>query len=198
MKEYHKFNPCTKETRNKISKAISGNNNQNYGRIYSLEEKNYLSNKSKKSREAVKLLYDVYKQHGGQKTWNNFQLAIKSGDICFEPIKPSVLLSDSHNSIIANNKIPFKVTKDRAELYKIYKSVGGTLKWNEFQSYYKQNLNVINTSDDSVQIRTGDKLVQFMHLPVLHTAFQEVCSEDFDKLKPETERIGGFGSSGTR
>jgi len=61
------------------------------------------------------------------------------------------------------------------------------------------HLNVINTGDDHVQIKTGDKLVQFMHLPVLHTAFQEVCTEDFDKLKPDSDRgAGGFGSSGTK
>lgn len=61
------------------------------------------------------------------------------------------------------------------------------------------HLNVINTSDEPVQIKTGDKLVQFMHLPVLHTAFQEVCTEDFYKLAPESDRgAGGFGSSGTK
>ena len=60
------------------------------------------------------------------------------------------------------------------------------------------HLNVINTSDDPVQIKTGDKLVQFMHIPVLHTAFQEVLSEDFDKLKPNSDRGScGFGSSGS-
>lgn len=61
------------------------------------------------------------------------------------------------------------------------------------------HLNVINTGDEPVQIKTGDKLVQFMHIPVLHTAFQEVLSEDFEKLKPDSDRgAGGFGSSGTK
>lgn len=61
------------------------------------------------------------------------------------------------------------------------------------------HLNVINTGDEPVQIKTGDKLVQFIHLPVIHSFFQEVCSEDFDKLKPDSARgSGGFGSSGTR
>lgn len=60
------------------------------------------------------------------------------------------------------------------------------------------HLNVINTGDEPVQIKTGDKLVQFMHLPVIHSYFQEVCSEDFEKLKPASIRAGGgFGSSGT-
>lgn len=61
------------------------------------------------------------------------------------------------------------------------------------------HLNVINTGDEPIQIKTGDKLVQFMHIPVLHTAFQEVLSEDFEELKPDSDRgAGGFGSSGTK
>jgi deoxyuridine 5'-triphosphate nucleotidohydrolase len=60
------------------------------------------------------------------------------------------------------------------------------------------HLGVINTGDEPVQIKTGEKLVQFMHLPVLHTFFQEVSFEDFDKLKPDSNRgCRGFGSSDT-
>lgn len=59
------------------------------------------------------------------------------------------------------------------------------------------HLGIINTSDEHVQLKTGDKVVQFMHIPVLHTALQEVSSEDFDKLKPDSKRgSNGFGSSG--
>lgn len=60
------------------------------------------------------------------------------------------------------------------------------------------HLNVINTGDEPVHVKTGEKLVQFMHIPVLHTTFQEVLSEDFEKLKPNSDRgSGGFGSSGS-
>ena len=59
------------------------------------------------------------------------------------------------------------------------------------------HLSVINTGSEPVQIKTGEKLVQFMHIPVIHSAFQEILSEDFDKLKPDSDRgSGGFGSSG--
>ena len=59
------------------------------------------------------------------------------------------------------------------------------------------HLSVINTSSEPVQIKTGEKLVQFMHIPVIHSVFQEILSEDFDKLKPNSDRgSGGFGSSG--
>ena len=61
------------------------------------------------------------------------------------------------------------------------------------------HISLINTTDEPVQIKTGDKVVQFMHLPVLCTSYQEVCSEDFEKLKPDSNRgSGGFGSSGTK
>lgn len=74
--------------------------------------------------------------------------------------------------------------------------LGACLIDHDYQS--EIHLSVINTGDEPVQIKTGEKLVQFMHLPVLHTVFQEVCSEDFDKLKPDSTRgCGGFGSSGT-
>jgi len=60
------------------------------------------------------------------------------------------------------------------------------------------HLNLINTTRDIVQLKTGDKVVQFMHLPIIRSEFQEVCSEDFDKLKPDSKRGDkGFGSSGT-
>lgn len=59
------------------------------------------------------------------------------------------------------------------------------------------HLSVINTGSEPVQIKTGEKLVQFMHIPVIHSVFQEILSEDFDKLKPNSDRgSGGFGSSG--
>lgn len=59
------------------------------------------------------------------------------------------------------------------------------------------HLSVINTDSEPVQIKTGEKLVQFMHIPVIHSVFQEILSEDFDKLKPNSDRgSGGFGSSG--
>jgi dUTPase len=99
-----------------------------------------------------------------------------------------VIIGDPNTCLLAVNKSGVAANKGLI--------VGACLVDHDYQ--LEIHLNVINTSDDSVQIKTGDKLVQFMHIPVLHTVFQEVCSEDFDKLKPDTERTGGFGSSGTR
>ena len=60
------------------------------------------------------------------------------------------------------------------------------------------HLNVINTGTTPVSIKTGDKLVQFMHLPVFYPAWHEVSNEEYTNTATATSRgEGGFGSSGT-
>ena len=99
-----------------------------------------------------------------------------------------VIIGDEDTCLLAVNKSGVAANKGL--------TVGACLVDHDYQA--EIHLNLINTGGDPVQIKTGEKLVQFMHLPVLHTAFQEVCSEDFDKLKPDSKRkSGGFGSSGT-
>ena len=203
LKEYNRLNPRTKETCDKISKAISGKNNPNYGKVYTDDEKDHLRCKSKTSRDAVKFLYSIYKRYGGILQWNDFQSAIKKGSIVFEEFATSVythMFETKQQDIDLPKKTPFKVTKDKAAMYKLYKRHGGELKWNDFQSAYNKgeiHLSVINTGSEPVQIKTGEKLVQFMHIPVIHSVFQEILSEDFDKLKTNSDRgSGGFGSSG--
>ena len=99
-----------------------------------------------------------------------------------------VIIGDPNTCLLAVNKSGVASKKGLV--------IGACLIDHDYQS--EIHLNVINTSDEPVQIKTGEKLVQFMHLPVIHSYFQEVCSEDFEKLKPESARgSGGFGSSGT-
>jgi len=100
-----------------------------------------------------------------------------------------VIIGDNNTCLLAVNKSGVAANKGLI--------VGACLVDADYQA--EIHLNVINTSDEPVQIKTGDKLVQFMHLPILCTSYQEVCSEDFEKLKPESVRKGGgFGSSGTQ
>lgn len=99
-----------------------------------------------------------------------------------------VIIGDEDTCLLAVNKSGVAANKGL--------TVGACLVDHDYQS--EIHLNLINTDSDPVQIKTGEKVVQFMHLPVLHTVFQEVCEEDFDKLKPDSKRkSGGFGSSGT-
>lgn len=61
------------------------------------------------------------------------------------------------------------------------------------------HINVINTSNDVVRIVTGEKLIQFIHTPVLLTPLDEVDAEEFERLHAESLRgEGGFGSTGVQ
>ena len=53
------------------------------------------------------------------------------------------------------------------------------------------HLHVINTSNTIQTISTGQKLVQFVLLPVLYCDIKEV-----DHIENNTQRKGGFGSTG--
>jgi dUTP pyrophosphatase len=53
------------------------------------------------------------------------------------------------------------------------------------------HLHVINTSNQDQHIKSGQKLVQFILVPVFYDEIQEVTS-----IENDTERTGGFGSTG--
>lgn len=88
-------------TRGKMSNAHKGEKNPFYGKHLSDEHRAKLSasRKDKKHTDCakekiraaqqarlvgLKLLYNTYKNNGGDKKWNDFQKALKSGDITFE------------------------------------------------------------------------------------------------------------------
>lgn len=61
------------------------------------------------------------------------------------------------------------------------------------------HISVINTSNDTVMIKTGEKLIQFIHTPVLLTPIEEVDEYMFNALHDKSQRgEGGFGSTGTK
>lgn len=61
------------------------------------------------------------------------------------------------------------------------------------------HISVINTSNVPVTIIGGEKLIQFMHVPVLLSALEEIDKETYNKLHGTSERgEGGFGSTGTK
>lgn len=60
------------------------------------------------------------------------------------------------------------------------------------------HLSVINTSDVPVEIRCGEKLVQFLEHPIVLSNYREISKEDFSKIKKSERGEGGFGSSGTK
>jgi dUTP pyrophosphatase len=61
------------------------------------------------------------------------------------------------------------------------------------------HINVINTSNKDVKISSGDKLIQFIHTPVLLSPVEEVSETEFTALHESSTRgEGGFGSTGTK
>lgn len=61
------------------------------------------------------------------------------------------------------------------------------------------HINVINTGKDTVIVETGDKLIQFIHTPVLLSPIDEVDEYIFNALHDKSQRgAGGFGSTGVK
>lgn len=61
------------------------------------------------------------------------------------------------------------------------------------------HISVINTSNEDVIIKTGEKLIQFIHTPVLLTSPEEVDEFMFNALHDKSQRgEGGFGSTGVQ
>jgi dUTP pyrophosphatase len=59
------------------------------------------------------------------------------------------------------------------------------------------HISVINTSNVPVTIKTGEKLIQFIHTPVLLTSPEEIDEYTFNSLHDKSARgEGGFGSTG--
>ena len=59
------------------------------------------------------------------------------------------------------------------------------------------HLHLVNTSDKTVTIEPGDKLTQFLLIPVDHCAVEVV--DESDLFEEETQRgAGGFGSTGIK
>ena len=55
---------------------------------------------------------------------------------------------------------------------------------------------VFNTSNDPVIIDLGEKLVQYIHIPIYLTQPEEISDSEFEKLKTEKELKSGRGSDG--
>lgn len=59
------------------------------------------------------------------------------------------------------------------------------------------HINIVNTGNTPVSIKSGDKLIQFMNLPIIYPTFVEFTDSEFNDSVLETARgSGGFGSSG--
>ena len=55
---------------------------------------------------------------------------------------------------------------------------------------------LFNTTNEVVEIDLGEKLVQYIHIPIYLTQPEEIWSSEFTKLKTEKELKSGRGSDG--
>ena len=55
---------------------------------------------------------------------------------------------------------------------------------------------VFNTTNEIVEINLGEKLVQYIHIPIYLTQPDEINMSEFEKLKTEKELKSGRGSDG--
>lgn len=83
----------SEETKKKISIANTGVNNGFYGKTHSNEVKAKISAKISAQQKGYSLLWNVYKNNDGTKSYNEFKHAIKTGDITFEMQPISVFIN---------------------------------------------------------------------------------------------------------
>lgn len=55
---------------------------------------------------------------------------------------------------------------------------------------------IFNTTNNVVEINLGEKLVQYIHIPIYLTQPEEISDSEFEKLKTEKELKSGRGSDG--
>lgn len=62
----------------------------------------------------------------------------------------------------------------------------------------EMHLHLINVSDKPVTLEAGDKILQFVLVPISYDTMEEVQTEEELINGKETNRTGGFGSTGTK
>jgi dUTP pyrophosphatase len=60
------------------------------------------------------------------------------------------------------------------------------------------HLNLINTSNETVTIRSGQKIVQFIHKEYIDTQWEEITNDQYDQIEVSDRGTGGFASTGEK
>ena len=60
------------------------------------------------------------------------------------------------------------------------------------------HLNLINTSNEWVTIKTGQKIVQFIHKEYIASDFEEISVDEYNALEATDRGEGGFSSTGEK
>lgn len=118
---------------------------------------------------------------------NSMSITIAPGGRINIPSGIRVIIDDCHTCLLAVNKSGIATKKSL--------TCGACLVDSDYRG--EVHLSLLNVGDKPVTISTGDKVIQFMHLTVPETTYQEISCSEFES-SPITERgSNGFGSSGT-
>lgn len=61
------------------------------------------------------------------------------------------------------------------------------------------HISLINTNNYYIDIECGDKIVQFIHTPVILSQMNEISEDEYNRISTGSARgSGGFGSTGTK
>ena len=117
---------------------------------------------------------------------DGYYLSLQPGDACCIPSGIKANIPGGH-ALIAFNKSGIALKKNL--------HVGACVVDEDYQG--EIHLNLQNVGSDIVRVEAGEKIVQFILLPVFYDKIEEVEVEILYKQKT-TRGEGGFGSTGIR
>lgn len=100
-----------------------------------------------------------------------------------------VWIEPKDSALIATNKSGVATKKGLV--------VGATTVDSEYTG--EVHLSLINTNNYYIDVECGDKIVQFIHTPVILSQMTEITENEYKEISSNSSRgSGGFGSTGTR
>ena len=60
------------------------------------------------------------------------------------------------------------------------------------------HINLLNTSNKTIKLYSGQKVVQFIHKHYIDTNWEEITNSEYDNIKESDRGAGGFGHTGEK
>lgn len=123
--------------------------------------------------------------------------------LCFDDKNTPGIMPHPHDHVKFNSGIKLALEHDTCGIF-FNKSGKGTKGWDiracvideDYAGFVHMSMAYTKDNDTDGTIYCGDKLVQLIVLPVVHTEAEEISEEDYNKLMDKSERgADGFGSS---
>lgn len=124
-----------------------------------------------------------------QNVKTEFKISIAPQHRILVPSGIKVWIEKKDSALIATNKSGIATKKGLV--------VGATTIDSDYTG--EVHLSVVNTTDVYVDVICGEKLIQFIHTPVILSSLEEVDNDTYNNISTETDRgAGGFGSTGLK